>query len=80
MRHSRAPHHRAAPLTLEARVPDYNVTGTSSGAEKQVVVDIECSAACQNITANGTQLAPPSGAPSYVCKNIASTAQVSSGT
>lgn len=54
----------------------HNVTGTSSGKYKQVVVDIECSATCQNITADGTKLAPPSGAAAYTCKNIASTAQV----
>jgi galacturan 1,4-alpha-galacturonidase len=53
-----------------------NVTGTSSGAEKQLVADLECSSMCYNITATGTRLAPPSGVPQYTCKNIASTSQV----
>ncbi|OCH86769.1 pectin lyase-like protein [Obba rivulosa] len=53
-----------------------NVTGTSSGAEGAVVVDIECSAECQDITATGTHLSPPNGTAEYVCKNVASTAEL----
>ncbi|KAI0631224.1 pectin lyase-like protein [Trametes polyzona] len=53
-----------------------NVTGTSSGREGAVVVDLECSDTCEDITARGTRLASPGGAASFVCKNIASTAQL----
>ncbi|KIP03359.1 glycoside hydrolase family 28 protein [Phlebiopsis gigantea 11061_1 CR5-6] len=53
-----------------------NVTGTSSGKEKQVVVDIECSAECADITATGTDIQPPSGSAEYVCANVASTDEV----
>jgi hypothetical protein len=53
-----------------------NVTGTSSGAEKQLVADLVCSATCYNITASGTHLSPPSGAPMYTCKNIANLSAV----
>jgi galacturan 1,4-alpha-galacturonidase len=55
---------------------DYNITGTSSGAEKQQVVDIVCSQECKNITAAGTKLTPPIGAPSYTCSNVVSAAQL----
>lgn len=48
-----------------------NVTGTSSGKEKNVVVDMECSAECTNITATGTHIVPPSGSAEFVCANIA---------
>jgi hypothetical protein len=61
---------------MKLRSPDINVTGTSSGAEKQVVVDLECSANCTDITAVGTHITPPSGSAAYVCKNISSTNQV----
>jgi len=47
-----------------------NVRGTSSGAEGSVVVDLECSANCTDITAKGTHLSSPTGAASYICKNI----------
>ncbi|EIN05315.1 hypothetical protein PUNSTDRAFT_146014 [Punctularia strigosozonata HHB-11173 SS5] len=61
------------PSTLSISDVHYiNVTGTSSGAEKQVVVDLECSANCTDITAVGTNITPPSGSPEYVCKNIVS--------
>ncbi|KAL1949040.1 hypothetical protein VTO73DRAFT_10846 [Trametes versicolor] len=53
-----------------------NVTGTSSGKEGAVVVDIECSDTCQDITAEDTHLTSPSGNATFVCKNIASTAQL----
>ncbi|EKM57997.1 glycoside hydrolase family 28 protein [Phanerochaete carnosa HHB-10118-sp] len=49
-----------------------NVTGTSSGAEQNVVVDIECSAECTDITATGTHIEPPSGSPEFVCVNVTS--------
>jgi len=49
-----------------------NVTGTSSGEEKNVVVDIECSTECTDITATGTDITPPSGSPEFVCGNVAS--------
>jgi len=49
-----------------------NVTGTSSGEEKNVVVDIECSTECTDITATGTDITPPSGSPEFVCANVAS--------
>ena len=52
------------------------MTGTSSGKEKQVVVDIECSAECTDITATGTDLRPPSGTAEYVCANVESTDEV----
>ncbi|RDX42441.1 pectin lyase-like protein [Lentinus brumalis] len=56
----------------------YNVTGTSSGAEGSVVVDIECSATCNDITATGTHLTAGGNATSteYICKNIATQAQL----
>lgn len=41
-----------------------------------MVVDLECSAECQDITATGTNLTAPNGTATYVCKNIASTAEV----
>ncbi|GBE83849.1 Probable exopolygalacturonase [Sparassis crispa] len=49
-----------------------NITGTSSGAEGTVVADLECSAECQDITAEGTNLTSPRGNATYICKNIAS--------
>lgn len=52
------------------------MTGTSSGAEKNVVVDIECSAECTDITAAGTNITPPNGSPEFVCANIASVNEV----
>ncbi|KAH9940304.1 pectin lyase-like protein [Amylocystis lapponica] len=53
-----------------------NITGTSSGREGSVVVDLECSAECQDITAVGTALSPPNGTATYVCANIASVSQL----
>ncbi|KAI0763430.1 pectin lyase-like protein [Trametes elegans] len=53
-----------------------NVTGTSSGSEGDVVVDLECSDTCEDITAEGVRIAPPNGTATYICKNIASTAQL----
>jgi len=50
-----------------------NVTGTSSGAEGTVVVDMQCSANCTDITATGTNLRPPNGTATYICKEIVST-------
>ncbi|KAH9833270.1 pectin lyase-like protein [Rhodofomes roseus] len=50
-----------------------NVTGTSSGAEGTVVVDLECSQECEDITASGIDVTSPDGPATYVCKNIAST-------
>lgn len=54
------------------------MTGTSSGKEGSVVVDLECSAECEDITAVGTHLAAPNGTAEYVCANIASVSEVSS--
>ncbi|TBU59413.1 pectin lyase-like protein [Dichomitus squalens] len=53
-----------------------NVTGTSSGAEGSVVVDLECSDTCEDITATGTKLTPKNGTAEYICKNIASTSEL----
>ncbi|KAI0077403.1 pectin lyase-like protein [Panus rudis PR-1116 ss-1] len=53
-----------------------NVTGTSSGAEGDVVVDMECSAQCNDITATGTHITSPNGTATYVCKNIMSANQL----
>lgn len=55
---------------------DINVTGTSSGKEGSVVVDLECSAECEDITAVGIHLAAPNGTAEYVCANIASVSEV----
>jgi len=53
-----------------------NVTGTSSGNEGSVVVDLKCSDVCQDITAVDTNLTSPSGNATYVCVNIASAAKL----
>ncbi|KAI0792449.1 pectin lyase-like protein [Abortiporus biennis] len=53
-----------------------NVTGTSSGTKGGIVVDLECSANCKDITATGTNLVAPNGTAEFVCKNIASTAEL----
>lgn len=53
-----------------------NITGTSSGKEGDVVVDIECSAECVDITATGTSITSPKGASVYVCANIESEDQL----
>ncbi|KAH9852246.1 pectin lyase-like protein [Lenzites betulinus] len=53
-----------------------NVTGTSSGKEGAVVVSLECSDTCQDITAEDTHLSTPTGNATFVCKNIASTAEL----
>lgn len=55
---------------------DINVTGTSSGAEGSVVVDLECSAECEDITATGTDLRSPNGTATYICENIATVSEV----
>ena len=57
---------------------DFNVTGTSSGVEGGVVVDLECSATCDDITATGTHLTTGGNSTTaeYVCKNIATQDQV----
>lgn len=61
-------------MTLNIVVID--VTGTSSGAEGNVVVDLVCSSECANVTATGTDLTPPDGTGTFVCQDI-DTAQVS---
>lgn len=48
-----------------------NMTGTSSGAEGSVVVDLVCSEECEDVTATGTYLSAPDGDATYVCQNIA---------
>ncbi|KAI0370532.1 pectin lyase-like protein [Pilatotrama ljubarskyi] len=53
-----------------------NVHGTSAGTQGGVVVDLECSQTCQDITAKKTHLTSPNGTTTYVCRNIASTAQL----
>lgn len=53
-----------------------NVTGTSSGAEKGMVVDLECSTQCEDITATGTHLSAPDGNTTYICVNIASESEL----
>ena len=55
---------------------DINVTGTSSGKEGSVVVDLECSDTCEDITATGTNITSKEGTATFVCKNIASTSEV----
>ncbi|KZT22387.1 glycoside hydrolase family 28 protein [Neolentinus lepideus HHB14362 ss-1] len=65
------------PSTLSiSDVHYYNITGTSSGKERGLVADLECSAECQDITASGTSLSPPNGTAAYTCKNIASVSQL----
>ncbi|TFY58043.1 hypothetical protein EVJ58_g6663 [Rhodofomes roseus] len=60
------------PSTLSISDIHYiNVTGTSSGEEGSVVVDLECSAECEDITATGTHLTAPNGNATYVCDKIA---------
>ncbi|KAI0732704.1 pectin lyase-like protein [Fomitopsis betulina] len=49
-----------------------NVTGTSSGAAGTVVVDLDCSQECEDITASGINITSPKGPATYVCKNVAS--------
>ncbi|KZT03747.1 glycoside hydrolase family 28 protein [Laetiporus sulphureus 93-53] len=48
-----------------------NVTGSSSGAEGTVVVDIDCSQECKDIIATGTNLTSPNGTATYICINVA---------
>ena len=50
-----------------------DVTGTSSGAEGDVVVDLVCSSECSNVTATGTDLTAPNGTAAFVCQNIDTT-------
>ncbi len=54
-----------------------DVTGTSSGAEGNVVVDLVCSSECANVTATGTDITPPDGTGTFVCQDV-DTAQVNS--
>lgn len=49
-----------------------DVTGTSSGAEGQVVVSLVCSALCDDFSSRGTHILPPTGQPVYDCANIVS--------
>ena len=49
---------------------------SASGNEGSVVVDLECSAECEDITATGTHLAAPNGTATYICENIASVNEV----
>ncbi|KZT03751.1 glycoside hydrolase family 28 protein [Laetiporus sulphureus 93-53] len=53
-----------------------NVTGTSSGEEGNVVVDLDCSDECEDITATGTHLSAPNGTATYICVNIASVSEL----
>ncbi|KDQ58920.1 glycoside hydrolase family 28 protein [Jaapia argillacea MUCL 33604] len=65
------------PSTLSiSDVHYYNITGTSSGREGTVVVDLECSAPCTDITAVGTSLMSPNGTATYVCKNITTVSEL----
>ncbi|KAH0835561.1 hypothetical protein J3R83DRAFT_9265 [Lanmaoa asiatica] len=43
----------------------------SSGNVGNVVVELECSAECYDITATGTNLTSPDGPAVYYCQNIA---------
>lgn len=52
-------------------VLDINVTSMSSGKAGNVVVQLECSAECYDITATGINLTSPDGQPAYYCQNIA---------
>ena len=53
------------------RNPVINFSGTSSGADGTVVVDMECSSQCTNITATGINLEPPNnGTATFVCQNV----------
>ncbi|KAH9941722.1 pectin lyase-like protein [Epithele typhae] len=55
-----------------------NVTGTSSGHEGSVVVDLECSDICEDITATGTNISVGGSnkTATYVCKNIGTTSEL----
>ncbi|EGN97569.1 glycoside hydrolase family 28 protein [Serpula lacrymans var. lacrymans S7.3] len=53
-----------------------DIYGTSSGEDGTVVVDIECSSECQDITATGINLTSPNGTATYVCQNVASESQL----
>ncbi|KIJ62472.1 glycoside hydrolase family 28 protein [Hydnomerulius pinastri MD-312] len=53
-----------------------NVHGMSSGNEGDVVVDLECSSECYDITATGTNLTSPSGTAVYYCENIATESEL----
>ena len=48
-----------------------NFSGTSSGVNKGVVVDLECSAECEDITAKDISLTSPKGPSVYWCAKIA---------
>ncbi|GJJ09196.1 hypothetical protein Clacol_003418 [Clathrus columnatus] len=50
-----------------------NITGTASSAEKGVVVSLECSQPCNDITAQGVSIVPPAPFKAqFVCSNITS--------
>ncbi|PCH35371.1 glycoside hydrolase family 28 protein [Wolfiporia cocos MD-104 SS10] len=53
-----------------------NVTGTSSGAYGDVVVNLVCSEECEDITATGTSLTAPDGQATYICDNVASVGEL----
>ena len=53
-----------------------NITGTSSGVNNGTVVDLECSAECEDITASDIQLTSPTGPSVYWCANIADEASL----
>ncbi|KAG6372109.1 glycoside hydrolase family 28 protein [Boletus reticuloceps] len=48
-----------------------NVTGMSSGNSGNVVVELECSPECYDITATGINLTSPDGPGVYYCENVA---------
>ncbi|KAG9041854.1 hypothetical protein FS837_011650 [Tulasnella sp. UAMH 9824] len=52
----------------------YNVHGSSSGVNNATVVQMKCSAECENITASTTNLIPPArfSEAQYICQNIVS--------
>ncbi|KAJ3552519.1 hypothetical protein NM688_g4112 [Phlebia brevispora] len=47
-----------------------DVTGTSSGADGSVIVDIECSSQCSNVTAYGTDITSPNGPATFICQDV----------
>ena len=59
-------------------LPDINITGTSSGHAGSTVASLQCSSVCQDITASGTHIVPPTGNgnATFVCKNVESVAEL----
>ncbi|EGN97570.1 glycoside hydrolase family 28 protein [Serpula lacrymans var. lacrymans S7.3] len=53
-----------------------NFSGTSSGAEGTMVVDLNCTMACTDITAGDINLTSPNGAATYFCRNVTSTSEL----